>query len=313
MGAAGLDHSLLQSVDPAAIAFLTGHSSGSLTLVGRFEGGTSGAWRVRHDQGVELVVKTFPVDATPRLQLISDRVRRLIAAGYPAPAHIVCPLEDAALVIQELIPGMPDPQINSALARQALALLDLQAGQGTSDPEAELGRAEFFERVRRSLLVGLDGYCEHASLEQHSDRTRTILARCRRIGHNLTEVELPADDLVHGDFHTANLMSDDDETVSGVVDWEGVSVGDRLFDLARLAFTAMRRPDGTALDLLWGRLLDPAVRIRAEAYVAHTAIIVIDWRLTRRSPGAADYAIRAAEAAFASFDQRQFVGFAVGE
>lgn len=75
----------------------------------------------------------------------------------------------------------------------------------------------------------------------------------------------------------------------------------------------MRRPDDDALEGLWRPLLDPVVRTRAEAYVAHTAVIVIDWRLTRRAPVADDYSIRAAEAAFASFDRGHFVGFDMGE
>lgn len=306
------DEALFESLPAEALSPLTGSATGSFDLVGRLEGGTSGAWRVRHSSGAELVIKTAPVAAAEHYRLLCERVDRLRDVGYPAPRHVLCGVGDVLVLAQELLPGAADPQITPRLANQLLALGHRASGLGASDPSASTASTEFRHRIRRSLLTGLDGYCEHASLEAHSDATRAILQRSRRLGAALDADQLPADDLIHGDFHTANLLALDD-SLSGVVDWESVTVGDWLFDLARLTFTAMRRPDAEALRQLWAPLLDPAVRFRAEAYTAHTAIIVIDWRLTRREPGAADYAIRAATAAFASFDQGAFVGFDHGE
>jgi aminoglycoside phosphotransferase (APT) family kinase protein len=45
----------------------------------------------------------------------------------------------------------------------------------------------------------------------------------------------------HGDFHFGNLLYSNDGSVAAVLDWEVVSIGDPLMDLASLAVAAWRR------------------------------------------------------------------------
>lgn len=216
------------------LAALTGSSRVEFTVVGRCEGGTSGAWRVRHRDGRELIMKVVNAGAASWYRRVCDRVERLRASGYPAPAHALCVLDDAVVVAQSALDGERDPRISAAIAADILQL-DLQVGLGRDDPDASRAGGDFAAMVRRSLVTGLDGYCEHASLEAHSNRTRAIVGRAREIGAALDVDDLGTDDLIHGDFHTANILARDDTRISGVVDWESVTVGDCLFDLARMA------------------------------------------------------------------------------
>ncbi len=63
------------------------------------------------------------------------------------------------------------------------------------------------EYLRAWLAVGLDGYCQHSSLEQHSSATRRLLKRIHDAGRALGDVILEERDVVHLDFHHRNALA----------------------------------------------------------------------------------------------------------
>jgi aminoglycoside phosphotransferase (APT) family kinase protein len=68
-------------------------------------------------------------------------------------------------------------------------------------------------------------------LQESADAARTLCA-----------------DIAHFDFSPANVLVDR-EQITGVVDWEGVHAGDRVFDLATLLFYST--PLAATRDYLW--------------------------------------------------------------
>jgi aminoglycoside phosphotransferase (APT) family kinase protein len=134
--------------------------------------------------------------------------------------------------------------------------------------------------------LGLEAYQEHRSLRVFSDASRDLLQRVREVGNDPVVGRLRADDLVHYDLHSVNVISDDGHHVSGVIDWDGVRSGDRSFDLAVFAFTGMWKT--TASDLheqVWNAFLSSSTHDARVVYMHLVALRQADWVI--RHPGAA--------------------------
>ena len=125
-------------------------------------------------------------------------------------------------------------------------------------------------RVARHVYVDL------AVLKLHSEE---LLRRCqaavRRAEGQLTD----PGDLVHWDYTTANILARGDE-ITGVVDWDGVCNGDRLFDLVTLYYYTRTQ---SLRDYVAERLR-PAV---LAAYLAAMVVRQVAYSLKFHSPDAA--------------------------
>src|SRR5207247_8649990 len=84
------------------------------------------------------------------------------------------------------------------------------------------------ERIYADVLRG-HHYVDLTLLARHASE---LLERCQSAVR--VELEDPGD-LVHWDYTTANILAVDEE-ITGVVDWDGVCNGDRLFDLVTLFY-----------------------------------------------------------------------------
>lgn len=72
-------------------------------------------------------------------------------------------------------------------------------------------------------------------MRAHSSQAARLLARCQEIvGRHANQLPPPVD-IVHFDFSPDNILVEGGK-VSGVIDWDGVQAGDRLFDLASFLF-----------------------------------------------------------------------------
>jgi aminoglycoside phosphotransferase (APT) family kinase protein len=161
--------------------------------------------------------------------------------------------------------------------------------------------------VVASLTEGLDGWCVHEPLMEHSERSRTLLDRIRATGRWIGSVPLPAADLVHLDLHAENVVSDG-ERVAAVIDWDGLRTGDRRADLVKFAFTALETAPEPVLASLWEPLLASSTDGAVAAYVAHVVLNFVDWNI-RFHPKLAEITITCGERAFASVDAHRFTGF----
>jgi aminoglycoside phosphotransferase (APT) family kinase protein len=199
-----------------------------------------------------------------RAAAVTARLREL---GYPAPRYVRV---EADWALQEELPGQPlEPWVplEEGLAAQLLELHALHAAAGP-EPGGSWRRV-----VRSSVLSGARSYLRLATLRDHSDRSRELLARCQEAVRCFGDRVPPLDAIVHWDFTPDNVLVRDGR-VTGVIDWEGVRAGDPRFDLVTLAFYA----PGTALLDAAVSELDPGLRA---VYQAHLCVRQAEWSLRR--------------------------------
>lgn len=195
---------------------------------------------------------------------------RLRELGYPAPRYVRV---EAEWALQEELPGEPlEPwrPLSDEIAGELIALQELQS---EAFPGAGAWAGSWRRVVASSVLSGARSYLRLATLRDHSDRSRELLARCqdavRRFGERVPEL----DGIVHWDFTPDNVLARDGR-VTGVIDWEGARPGDPRFDLVTLAFYAPGTP------LLERALADVDAGLRA-VYRAHLCVRQAEWSLRR--------------------------------
>ena len=124
---------------------------------------------------------------------------------------------------------------------QLVALSDLQLRRGRWLVEASPARQSWAEEVVKAVTHGYaeQDYCVISSMRGHSPATSELLDVVQGfVEQHADEIGDNYVDVVHYDFSPANLLLDEQQRVVGVVDWEGVRAGDRLFDLATQMFYA---------------------------------------------------------------------------
>jgi aminoglycoside phosphotransferase (APT) family kinase protein len=229
----------------------------------RYAGGEIGAERWLDESGRAFVLKRGR--SAGRAATVSARLRKL---GYPAPRYARV---EADWALQEELPGEPlEPwlPLDEAVAARLLELQALHAAAAGPGPDGSWRRV-----VASSVLSGAHSYLRLATLRDHSDRSRELLAYCqeavRRFGDRIPAL----DAIVHWDFTPDNVLVHGGR-VTGVIDWEGVRAGDPTFDLVTLAFYA----PGTALLDAAVSELDAGVRA---VYQAHLCVRQAEWSLRR--------------------------------
>ena len=132
------------------------------------------------------------------------------------------------------------------------------------------------------------------TLARHSDDARRLLARCQEMIRRYAAESHATGDVVHWDFHPANTLVADGR-VTGVIDWDGTTSGDRLFDLATLLYytPGERRIRGYVLERVDEGVL--------AAFLAHVCIREAEWCIRLHSPQTAEAALRYALEVAASF------------
>jgi len=131
------------------------------------------------------------------------------------------------------------------------------------------------------------GFCLHDPLRQYDRRTARLLAWVHEVG--ATRDQADGDDLVHFDFHTANvLVGPESKRITGIVDWDGAGRGDRRLDLVTLRFDVARRaPD--ELPWLDEVLAETLPQDRLRAYWAHMSLRHVDWSIRHHTSADVDF------------------------
>ena len=186
-------------------------------LLERTEHGEFGAWRAVDGDGNRFIIKpAWSEDGVAATEMLR-------AEGYPAPRYV---LVQPGLSVQEELPGSPlagwEP-LEPRVATQLVALNEMLVGKRVPNAGA------WPERVYSDVFRGHE-FVDLSLLERQAP---TLLRRCRCAveAAELTD----AGDLVHWDYTTANVLEHDGE-ITGVVDWDGVCNGDRLFDIVTLFY-----------------------------------------------------------------------------
>ena len=98
-----------------------------------------------------------------------------------------------------------------------------------------------------------------------------------------------ADDVVHWDLHPGNLLVDA-SGLSAVVDTDFAIVGDAAFDLVMLALTSLPLTcESGVRSRLFAEAFDQLDELRAQAYLGHLFVRLIDWPIRRNSPAEVEF------------------------
>ncbi|MFF2852538.1 phosphotransferase [Streptomyces sp. NPDC058001] len=248
----------------------------SLTLEGACPGGQVGAAYVRWADGHRSVLKWRPHGSVEEMRagpLVVTEVLRL--AGYPAPAaELVAQVGDAVVVVQELLPGRKIEHLGQSELDQILHLNQLQA-------DRLVGRAEVpaMELYLRDDGVG---YCLHEPLRRHNRRSAALERWIAAVGAD-HPARLAGDDAVHQDFHPGNMLTAG-RLVTGVVDWDGASRGDRRFDLVTLRFGVHAAETGPGVTERLDAIIDSVPEEVLRPAWAHMSLRMVDWAIRHFSP-----------------------------
>ncbi|MHB1713179.1 MAG: phosphotransferase [Acidimicrobiales bacterium] len=265
----------------AAASMLSEVTGENFRLVGQLGGGETGAHQFIGPDGRPIVVKwdatsdgrTFRGEAVA----LSERLRR--QAGWPVPIESVVDADQVRFIIQEFMPGTPPTTIDHRLVDQ---LLDLHSRR--------LGLAELHDPIHwpmnliTTLVVGGEEYCRHESFRGYDERTRSLIKRIEAFGASLGAGDFVGSDVVHWDLHPGNLLVDAGG-LSAVVDTDFAIVGDAGFDLVMLALTSLSLTcDPGVRPRLFAEAFDQLDEVRAQAYLGHLFVRLIDWPIRRNSP-----------------------------
>lgn len=251
-----------------------------LEFVAQAAAGQVGAAFVRWPDGRDGVLTRGhgSVQDLRRTADVLDAARRL---GLPVPRYdLLAELPDAVGVVQERLPGN-EPAVFDRKLLEAMIGLNAQFAGIVAD-RIDLPVPSMY------LLESGPGFCLHESLERYDDSTRRLLGWIHEVGRS-EPGGMTGDDLVHLDFHTGNVLVDDTGAITGIVDWDGIGRGDRLFGLVTLRFDASVRLQGTDLtwfDELLESVLSPAV---LRLYWAHMTLRQVDWSIRHHTPADTAY------------------------
>jgi aminoglycoside phosphotransferase (APT) family kinase protein len=279
-------------VDATRLEQLIAFIDPQLTLERFLDGGESGAAAVAIDEGGRRWVVKWQDDQDGavlsrqrRLGVLTERLRE---RDYPVPrVRLIERVDGWAVVIREHLRGRPflqelarpvDEVALGALLPDLLRLNGFQAGLAADEP------GDWVSYVVSTVLDGRSGWCEVATLRNHSETTAALLGTVQSFARGHAHIEAATGDVVHGDFQFANILVED-ARISGVVDWwapeGGALAGDRAFDLATLAFyaweTSMRQ-----------RLLAAAYETTSAAavalYLGHLIVRQVEWSIRHGHP-----------------------------
>nr|WP_243395285.1 phosphotransferase [Nocardioides currus] len=257
-----------------------------VSVLGHLRGGINdGAVRVELAGGTTAVLKAAPrthpdqLDETLRAQRIVERMRR---CGYPTPAWLgVGSTATHVWHVMDFVDADPAPELTPSLAEQLMAIIELQAGQGSEPYDhwsyawrvatgaSWAGKPRDLPETTEQLLLRQS----MARLPAHSVEVSALVGRLRQ---QCAGVPPPrrAPDMVHADIATPSNVLVRDGAVVAVVDVGNAGSGTRAIDLTALVWTTYR--DASLDDVrrcLWTRILDQvggeAAAVLTAAHILH--------------------------------------------
>ncbi len=244
----------------------------TFTLLEKYADGEQGAFVVIDALNKKWVLKWADgAHNLPWMQGAKTVTDVLGSIGYPAPSYLLIgKMPEGIYSIQSMLPGVPIRELTATLLPHLYELNRLQVGRAIA------GRNDWHQEVVKTVLVGGDGYCLHASLEHHSQDSADLLRALQRLVMRYQDEPHRTNDIVHGDFQHSNILIQD-ERVSGVVDWDGWYAGDCSFDIATLLFYAYDTFE--IHELLWNYALEQVSLKLLSMYLAHLILRQVDWSL----------------------------------
>jgi len=245
------------------------------------QGETVGAVFVHWPDGRAGVLTRATVDAA-RVRQTAEILVIARAAGLPVPRYerVVELADGVVLVVQERMLGAPAAVVDERVVDEVVGVNDRFAGLLAGRPDVPLAACD----AAPALDWG-------EALEHHSPRSRRLLRRLAPLTGAWTG---RADDVVHPDLTTPNVLFGADGCVSGVVDWNGGAFrGDRHGALVKLLFDSTwdaACPGGSdrvrpaALERLETHLRGSIDADRLQQLWAWHALTMLDWTIRSHDP-----------------------------
>jgi len=191
----------------------------------------SGTWLLRNGTNGDAaaVLKWSPNRArAPQILRARRAVQRARAAGYPTPAWFAAGVSERGFpyYIQQYVPGAAPRHLTVEVAEQLIVVLEHQRGLDV-DPD------HCWSRYAHDRLAG--GW-DHTrkTMAGSGHEGLGFVASIDALVASFGKVELPAGDLVHGDFRLDNILFRPERQVAAVIDIEALGSGTRAFDYATL-------------------------------------------------------------------------------
>lgn len=237
------------------------------------DGENEGAYALTTPEGIAYVLKwnhgPTSLRSISRAQSITDYLRE---QGAAVPHYVLADVIQAGIDIvywvQTALPGKPAAMLKPPHLPQLFAAVELQAGRALSN------EANWSAYVQAVVFQGESGW--QNSLQNHSARTRAVLARVTRLVVGLESFALRTNDIVHGDMGTSNVLIDGD-LVTGIVDWDAAGNGDRGLDLSKLLFYSYH--DDAVRPQLRNQLLTISGREALTIYLVYNILAQLDWSI----------------------------------
>lgn len=288
IGASERDHEVVSAINR--------RTGAGLRVVGRASyGKLGGAIYAEWPTGRPAVVTRFlgsPAEARRTAEVLAYVRDR----GLPVPRHdLVVDLDDGVVFVQERLPSAPPRRLSPARIDALVEINDRFAGALAARPDVpvrSLGLARGDVLSRR-----------HEVLDAHGPRSRRVLGQILRIGEREPH-DMVGDDLVHVDLSAANVLFDENDRATGVVDWNlGAYRGDRLFALVKTRFDRewfVRSPDADPVENAAADRLDEILACRIapatlRVYWAHWMLYQLYWAIRSSPPEVVDWHLDLAE------------------
>jgi hypothetical protein len=230
-----------------------------VSVVRRLAGGEWGAYLATTASGARAVLKPLPrheIFAEHRVRQAVEFARSLRDCGYPIPAYLEVGVVDGQVfTLQEAVEGEVPARLRGAHVRQLIELRRRHVGMASPN-EGWGDELVGFIRAGTSDLEATIRSCR-------DDTVVRLLDEALAVGERTDPSIFRCDDIVHSDFHGANLLVRGDDVVA-IFDWEGARAGDSCVDVTTLAWyvdPAGDRVDAEALALLRAEIktIDPDV------------------------------------------------------
>ncbi|MGI5151875.1 phosphotransferase [Plantactinospora sp. CA-294935] len=287
-----MDSGLLATRDHETVSAINQRTGTGLRVIGRApHGRLGGAIYASWPDGRLAVVTRFlgPLAEARRTAEVLAYVRD---RGLPVPRHdLVVELDDGVAFVQERLPSAPPRRMTPARVDAIVEINDRFTGALAARPDVPV----------RPLCPDRSGDpCpRHEVMEAHSPRSHWVLSEMLRILQREPH-EMVGNDLVHVDLTAANVLFDENDRATGVVDWNlGAYRGDRLFALVQTRLDRewfVRSPDADPVEnaaaahldeILVDRIAPATLRMYWAHWMLHqlSRVIgsasseVIDWHL----------------------------------
>jgi len=244
-----MDRTVLTAHDHETVSAINRRTGAGLTLLGRApHGRLGGAIYASWPDGRPAVVTRFlgPLAEAKRTAEVLAHVRD---RGLPVPRHdLVVDLNDGVAFVQERLPSAPPRRLTPVRVDAIVEINDRFADALAARPDVPVPPLG----LQRSSEQRSGEPCRHHEvLAAHSPRSREVLDEILRIGRR-EPLHLTGHDLVHVDLSAANVLFDENDRATGVVDWNlGAYRGDRLFALVHTRFDRewfVRSPDADPVE-----------------------------------------------------------------